>query len=116
MPDPGGNVYDKYTTRNPIERRLVDGFLAELDALIERTRAREAHEVGCGEGELAMRLAARGIAIRGSDVSAEVIADARERAKAAGLEIPFKAASITDGGSSMPALNRNRPWRQRRIS
>jgi 2-polyprenyl-3-methyl-5-hydroxy-6-metoxy-1,4-benzoquinol methylase len=96
VPDPGGNVYDKYATRNPIERRLVDGFLRELDALIERTGAREAHEVGCGEGELAMRLAARGIAVRGSDVSAEVIAEARDRAKAAGLEVPFKAASITD--------------------
>jgi 2-polyprenyl-3-methyl-5-hydroxy-6-metoxy-1,4-benzoquinol methylase len=96
VPDPGGNVYDKYATRNPIERRLVDGFLGELDALIERTGAREAHEVGCGEGELAMRLAARGITVRGSDVSAEVIAEARERANAARLEVPFKAASITD--------------------
>jgi len=96
VPDPGGNVYDKYATRNPVERRLVDGFLTELDGLIERTGAREAHEVGCGEGELAMRLAARGIAVRGSDVSAEVVAEARSRARAAGLEIPFKAASITE--------------------
>jgi 2-polyprenyl-3-methyl-5-hydroxy-6-metoxy-1,4-benzoquinol methylase len=96
VPDPGGNVYDKYATRNPVERRLVDGFLAELDSLIERTGAREAHEVGCGEGELARRLAARGIAVRGSDVSVEVVDEARRRADAAGLEIPFKAAPITE--------------------
>ncbi len=96
MSDPGGNVYDKYATRNPVERRLVEGFLAELDALVERTGARESHEVGCGEGELAMRLATQGIAIRGSDVSADVVAEARSRADAAGLEIPFKAASITE--------------------
>ena len=96
MPDPGGNVYDKYSTRNPVERRLVEGFLAELDALVERTGAREAHEIGCGEGELAMRLAGRGITVRGSDVSVDVVDEARSRADAAGLEIPFKAASITD--------------------
>ena len=41
MPDPGGNVYDKYTTRNPIERRLVDGFLAELDALMDEAAYKE---------------------------------------------------------------------------
>jgi 2-polyprenyl-3-methyl-5-hydroxy-6-metoxy-1,4-benzoquinol methylase len=94
--EPGGNVYDKYATRNPVERRLVDGFLTELDGLIQRTGARDAHEVGCGEGELAMRLAAQGIAVRGSDVSAEVVAEARYRALAAGLEIPFKAASVIE--------------------
>ena len=91
----GGNVYDKYATRNPVERRLVAGFLDDLAALVERTGAREAHEVGCGEGELTMRLAASGIAARGSDVSADVVAEARRRATAAGLDIPFKAASIT---------------------
>ena len=92
----GGNVYDKYATRNPVERRLVGRFLAELEDLVARTGAREAHEVGCGEGELAMLLARRGVAMRGSDVSTDVVAEARRRAAAAGLEIPFKAASITD--------------------
>ena len=72
----GGNVYDKYSTLHPIERRLVSGFLAELGELVERTGAREAHEVGCGEGELALRLAARGLRVRGSDAFAEVIGEA----------------------------------------
>jgi hypothetical protein len=36
----GGNVYDKYGTSNPIARRLMDGFLGRLDALVERTGAR----------------------------------------------------------------------------
>jgi 2-polyprenyl-3-methyl-5-hydroxy-6-metoxy-1,4-benzoquinol methylase len=90
----GGNVYDKYGTSNPIERRLVDGFLGNLSELVERTGARDAHEVGCGEGELAMRLARSGLEMRGSDASAEVIAEARRRSAEAGLPVDFKAAPI----------------------
>ena len=74
----GGNVYDKYGTRNPIERRLVAGFIGDLMDLVGRTDAREAHEVGCGEGELTMRLARSGIAARGSDVSPEAPPNLRE--------------------------------------
>lgn len=92
----GGNVYDKYATRNPIERRLVAGFLGDLEELVARTGASEAHEVGCGEGELTMRLARRGLRARGSDVSPTVIAEAERRAEAAGLDVPFKAAGIGD--------------------
>jgi 2-polyprenyl-3-methyl-5-hydroxy-6-metoxy-1,4-benzoquinol methylase len=91
---PGGNVYDKYATRNPIERRLVGGFLGRLEQLIDLTGAREAHEVGCGEGELSLRLARRGLRTRGTDVSATVIDEARRRARAAGLEVDFNAAPI----------------------
>ena len=56
----------------------------------------EAHEVGCGEGELAIRLARRGLRVRGSDVAAEVVAEARRRAAAAGLEIEFRRAPIEE--------------------
>ena len=91
----GGNVYDKYATTNPIERRLVGGFLAQLGELAARTGAREAHEVGCGEGELSIMLARRGLSVRGSDISEQVVDEARARAAAAGLEIAFKAASVT---------------------
>ena len=40
--------------------------------------------MGCGEGELAIRLASAGLAVRGTDASAEVVAEARRRARAAG--------------------------------
>jgi 2-polyprenyl-3-methyl-5-hydroxy-6-metoxy-1,4-benzoquinol methylase len=90
----GGNVYDKYSTRNPVERRLVNGFLAQLEELVERTGAREAHEVGCGEGELALRLAARGLRVRGTDAFAEVIGEARRRAAAAGAEIEYETRAV----------------------
>ena len=94
QPVAGGNVYDKYATTNPIERRLVHGFLERLERLVDGTGARDAHEIGCGEGELSMRLARRGLRVRGTDVSPEVIAEARRRARDAGLEVEFRAASV----------------------
>jgi SAM-dependent methyltransferase len=90
----GGNVYDKYGTSNPVARRLMGGFMAQLDQLVDRTGAREAHEVGCGEGELAIRLAGRGIAMRGTDAFPQVLAEARRRAEAAGAEIDFEAVPV----------------------
>ncbi len=74
----------------------MGGFIARLEDLVESTRARQAHEVGCGEGELAMRLARRGLRVRGTDVSTEVIDEARRRAEAAGLEIEFQAAPVQE--------------------
>jgi 2-polyprenyl-3-methyl-5-hydroxy-6-metoxy-1,4-benzoquinol methylase len=90
----GGNVYDKYGTSNPVARRLMAGFLARLDGLVERTGAREAHEVGCGEGELAIRLARRGLSVRGTDAFPEVLEEARRRASAAGVAIDFEAIPV----------------------
>ena len=34
---PTGNTYDKYASKNPIERRLMTGFFAALDALVPST-------------------------------------------------------------------------------
>ncbi len=90
----GGNVYDKYGTSNPIARRLMAGFMDQLDELVERSGATEAHEVGCGEGELAIRLTARGIAMRGTDAFPQVLDEARRRAEAAGAEIEFEAVPV----------------------
>jgi 2-polyprenyl-3-methyl-5-hydroxy-6-metoxy-1,4-benzoquinol methylase len=90
----GGNVFDKYGTANPIARRLVNGFMADLDELAARSRAGEAHEVGCGEGELAIRLARSGLRVRGSDAFPDVLDEARGRAHAAGVEIAFEAIPV----------------------
>jgi SAM-dependent methyltransferase len=92
----GGNVYDKYGTSNPVARRLMAGFLGELDELVERTGAREAHEVGCGEGELAIRLARRGLRVRASDAFPEVLEEARRRGDAAGVAIEFEAIPVEE--------------------
>jgi 2-polyprenyl-3-methyl-5-hydroxy-6-metoxy-1,4-benzoquinol methylase len=87
----GGNIHDKYASANPITRRLMARFLSDLDELVERTGASEVHEVGCGEGELAIRLAQKGLRARGTDAFPQVLEEARRRAAAAGVEIDFEA-------------------------
>lgn len=56
---PAGNTYDKYASSNPVERRLMAGFFAALDASLPRTSPPRILEVGVGEGEVTARLAER---------------------------------------------------------
>jgi ubiquinone/menaquinone biosynthesis C-methylase UbiE len=44
-----GNLYDKVATKNAVERRMVDGFAAALEALLPE-KAHRILDVGCGEG------------------------------------------------------------------
>ena len=85
---PVGNVYDKYHTRNPVARRLMAGFLDAFLELVELSGAAEVHEVGCGEGELSIRLARLGKKVRASDFSTQIIDRARERARRAAIASP----------------------------
>jgi len=94
---PAGNYYDKYHTRNPIARWLMGGFLKSFESLVDtRTDCRDALEVGCGEGELSMRLARRGMAVEGFDIAEDAVLEARRRADAAGLSIPFSVGSALE--------------------
>ena len=34
---PTGNTYDKYASKNPVERRLMDGFFRALDTALPAT-------------------------------------------------------------------------------
>lgn len=90
----GGNVYPKYTTRNPLARYLVDGFLNSLDELVAATGARQVHEVGCGEGHLAARLARAGYRVRGSDLSAAAVEQGRRRAADLALSLDLRVADL----------------------
>jgi 2-polyprenyl-3-methyl-5-hydroxy-6-metoxy-1,4-benzoquinol methylase len=74
----------------------VDNFIGQLLELVDRTGATDVHEVGCGEGELARRLAGRGLRVRGTDVSAQVIEEAKRRAEAAGVVVDFRAAPVEE--------------------
>jgi Methyltransferase domain len=91
----GGNVYPKYTTRNPLARLLVDNFARSLDGLVDKTGARQIHEVGCGEGFLTTRLAQRRLRVRGSDLSATAIEEARARADEQALRSPSRSPTST---------------------
>jgi SAM-dependent methyltransferase len=64
MAVPTGNVVHKEATKNPIERRMVDGFAAALQRCLPTT-ARRVLEVGCGEGR---QLTAIGSRFPGADL------------------------------------------------
>lgn len=91
-----GNFYDKYQTRNPIACALMNGFLGAFDELTQVARGRTAFEIGCGEGELSLRLLARGWDVRGCDVEPDVVAEANQRAGDSGFGNRFALRSIYD--------------------
>ena len=74
-----GNVYDKYGSRNPVARRLMDGFLGAMRELYDARPDETVVEIGCGEGELLSRLGAWRPARRrfGFDVRREILEQAR---------------------------------------
>ena len=54
-----GNTYDKYGSTNPVVRRLMANFEATLEELFTAAAPRSLLDVGCGEGVLTRRWAAR---------------------------------------------------------
>lgn len=89
-----GNYYDKYHTKNPLARWLMRGFLSAFDELIALTDARDVFEVGCGEGELSLRMLRRGLTVRGVDLGASVVAHARVTAEAEGFSPAFEVSDL----------------------
>lgn len=87
-----GNVYDKYGTKNPIARRLMDGFLSTVTELAALSRPATVLEVGCGEGKLAQHLEAHLHARRfvACDLSLERVS------ASPGARIEWQTASIYD--------------------
>jgi len=93
-----GNPYDKYSTTNPIARRLMQGFLSDLDELLEQAGpVRSVLEVGCGEGHITARLAERygRENVLGTDISPEILDIARREHP--GLR--FEVGSVHDLGA-----------------
>jgi len=54
-----GNTYDKYGSSNPFVRRMMSGFEASLDDLLQLADPASLLDVGCGEGVLVHRWAQR---------------------------------------------------------
>jgi ubiquinone/menaquinone biosynthesis C-methylase UbiE len=90
-PVPTGNTYDKYATTNPVERRLMAGFLARLERALPASPT-TILEVGVGEGEVATRVAQRcaGAFLAGVDLPA---ADLARQWAARGLPATFADVS-----------------------
>jgi len=79
-----GNLYDKYSSRNPIVRWLMKNFNAALTSFVSTAAPLSIHEVGCGEGYWVLQWNQQGIPARGTDFSSQVIDIARENAKGRG--------------------------------
>jgi len=58
---PAGNYFDKYGSRNPIVRWMMAGFLDAFSSLVDRADVSEVLEIGCGEAELSMHMARKGM-------------------------------------------------------
>jgi 2-polyprenyl-3-methyl-5-hydroxy-6-metoxy-1,4-benzoquinol methylase len=52
QPVPTGNTYDKYGSTNPVVRRLMSTFEANLELLWRKAAPSSILDVGCGEGVL----------------------------------------------------------------
>jgi SAM-dependent methyltransferase len=89
---PTGNTYDKYATTNPIERRMMQGFMAALDDVLDGLAPGRVLEVGVGEGHVTERVRERfpTAAIVGVDLPDEELAGDW---RAAGLACVFGDAT-----------------------
>ena len=54
---PAGNTYDKYGTRNPVARFLVQRFLRAVDDAVADVAPTSVLDAGCGEGTVTERIA-----------------------------------------------------------
>lgn len=89
-----GNTYDKYGSSNPVSRLLVAGFFRSFDRLVALSGASDINEVGCGEGQLSVRLAKRNKRVRASDISATTVQKAKELALSERTLVQFQTGSI----------------------
>jgi SAM-dependent methyltransferase len=54
-----GNTYDKYASKNPVEKRMMDGFFTALDRMLTGLQPETVVEIGAGEGRITERHVAR---------------------------------------------------------
>ncbi|MGI9051347.1 MAG: class I SAM-dependent methyltransferase [Ilumatobacteraceae bacterium] len=72
-----GNAYDKYASTNPIEQRMMRGFMGALDAMLDGLAPRRILEVGVGEGHVLRRVLQRfpAATVAGVDLPDDALSD-----------------------------------------
>lgn len=92
-----GNNYNKYYSKNPLEKMLMKRYEYSLNSLIKIINPSNIHEVGCGEGYWVIQWAQQGYKVRGSDFSTTIIDIARTNARKNNLmESLFQVCNIYD--------------------
>jgi ubiquinone/menaquinone biosynthesis C-methylase UbiE len=92
---PTGNATDKYQSRNPLLRWLLARFFEHVEGAVASVRPTSILDVGCGEGIVTERLAARtGARTLGVDRGDERLA--REWAARSSQLVSFRPASAYD--------------------
>ena len=79
---PTGNTYDKYGSTNPMEQRMMRGFMRSLDEMMAGLSPRRILEIGVGEGHVMSRVRERfpGVPLVGLDLpDDELGADWRDK-------------------------------------
>ena len=77
QPVPTGNTYDKYASTHPIEQRMMRGFMAALDGMLDGLAPQRILEIGVGEGQVMRRVHERfpGVPMAGLDLPDEALSD-----------------------------------------
>jgi ubiquinone/menaquinone biosynthesis C-methylase UbiE len=91
---PAGNTYDKYGTRNPVARFLVERFLRAVEEAVSEVGPGSVLDAGCGEGAVTARMARLlpSATVVGLDVGdPRLVAEWDERA---GDNLVFHAGSV----------------------
>ena len=93
MESKNGN-YKKYTSKNPLMRRVIDGFLCDVESMVGSVDAKTVLDAGCGEGFVLSRLSEKHLV--GVDISRGALSVARQNSPGASLacgdvyQMPFK--------------------------
>lgn len=94
-----GNAYDKYSSRHPVERALMDRFLAALDGAVAGLSPASIVEVGMGEGEVAGRMRRRfpAATLAGVDLFSPDLAEIWRRRELSGVVADARRLPFRDG-------------------
>ena len=97
MPNPGQEFFDShapYYDQNP----FTQNTLAEVDFILSifpLVPGMAILDMGCGTGRHAVELAERGFRVTGVDISEGMLAEARKKAEAAGVEVSWVHADAS---------------------
>lgn len=88
--------FDALRFSGPIGRLVAESQERVIAGYLSPVEGQSILDVGTGTGRAALALAARGARVTGVDASAEMLAVARRRAEAAGLQVEFARGDAHD--------------------